>query len=167
MLPDGTKPLPEPMWTYHVWGPVTITWGQFHKRQLSHQQIRLASKRVIQNWNSDLPRANELNRYQYEIYGALTIYGIHTRLMLAETNINELFFTSNRTIWMLYVIGYHFWTQYRADSRFAPSQRETGFTDELFAFIKAIANMWAKNSCVNPMFINIYSIGVSVIFIAF
>ena len=29
LLPDGTKPLPEPMLTYHQWGPVTITWGQF------------------------------------------------------------------------------------------------------------------------------------------
>ena len=25
LLPDGTKPLPEPMLTYHLYGPVTIT----------------------------------------------------------------------------------------------------------------------------------------------
>ena len=30
LLPDGTKPLPEPMLTYHKYIPVTITWGQFH-----------------------------------------------------------------------------------------------------------------------------------------
>ena len=29
LLPDGTKPLPEPMLTYHQSGPVAFTWGQF------------------------------------------------------------------------------------------------------------------------------------------
>ena len=33
LLPDGTKPLPEPMLTYHQ-GPVTFIWGQFHKNYL-------------------------------------------------------------------------------------------------------------------------------------
>ena len=27
LLPDGTKPLPEPMLTYHQEGPVTFIWG--------------------------------------------------------------------------------------------------------------------------------------------
>ena len=27
MLPDGTKPLLEPMLTYYQWGQVTIIWG--------------------------------------------------------------------------------------------------------------------------------------------
>ena len=37
-----TKPLPEPMLTYHLWGPVTTTRGQFHMRYLNHQfQIML------------------------------------------------------------------------------------------------------------------------------
>ena len=30
LVPDGTKPLPEPMLTYHQWGPVTFTWGYHH-----------------------------------------------------------------------------------------------------------------------------------------
>ena len=30
LLPDGTKPLPEPMLTYHQWGSVAFTWEQFH-----------------------------------------------------------------------------------------------------------------------------------------
>ena len=36
-LPDGTRPLPEPMLTHqlHV-GPVTLVWEQFHKMYLSH-----------------------------------------------------------------------------------------------------------------------------------
>ena len=32
LLPNGTKPLPEPMLTYHQWIPVTITSGQFRGR---------------------------------------------------------------------------------------------------------------------------------------
>ena len=27
LLPDGTKPLPEPMLTHHQWSPVTFNWG--------------------------------------------------------------------------------------------------------------------------------------------
>ena len=32
LLPDGTKPLPEPMLTYHQSSPVAFTWGQFHTK---------------------------------------------------------------------------------------------------------------------------------------
>ena len=32
LLPDGTKPLPEPMLTHNQWDPLTITWKQIHKR---------------------------------------------------------------------------------------------------------------------------------------
>ena len=31
LLPDGTKPLPEPIMTNHQWGLVAFTWGQFHR----------------------------------------------------------------------------------------------------------------------------------------
>ena len=37
LLPDDTKPLPEPMLTYHKYGPVTFIWGQLHQRCPSHQ----------------------------------------------------------------------------------------------------------------------------------
>ena len=47
LLPDDTKPSPEPMLTYHQWGPVIFIWGQFHKRYLSHQSLRLAKILVI------------------------------------------------------------------------------------------------------------------------
>ena len=40
----GTKPVPEPMLTYHQWGPVTFTQGQFLKRYLSHQWLKWAWK---------------------------------------------------------------------------------------------------------------------------
>ena len=32
LLPDGTKPLPEPMLTNHQWGLVVFTWEQFHSK---------------------------------------------------------------------------------------------------------------------------------------
>ena len=30
LLPDSTEPIPEPVLTYHQWGPVAFIWGQFH-----------------------------------------------------------------------------------------------------------------------------------------
>ena len=36
LLPDGTKPLPEPMLTYHQSGTVTFIGGQF--QEISHHQ---------------------------------------------------------------------------------------------------------------------------------
>ena len=39
LLPDGTKPLPQPMLTYHQKGVVTFFWGQFHSRYLSYQSL--------------------------------------------------------------------------------------------------------------------------------
>ena len=44
LLPDGTKPLPEPMLTHLQWGLVAFIWGQFHKRYLSHHSLKLAWK---------------------------------------------------------------------------------------------------------------------------
>ena len=32
LLPQGTRPLPEPMLTYHQWDPVSFTWVQFHRK---------------------------------------------------------------------------------------------------------------------------------------
>ena len=40
LLPDGTKPLPEPMLTGHPWSSVTFTEGQFHKQCLDHQSLK-------------------------------------------------------------------------------------------------------------------------------
>ena len=47
LLPDGTKPLPEPMSTYHKWGPVTISWGQFQERPLSQELLEWTYKLLI------------------------------------------------------------------------------------------------------------------------
>ena len=44
LIPDSIKPLPEPILTYHQWGQVIITWGQFHKRYVRNQLLKSAWK---------------------------------------------------------------------------------------------------------------------------
>ena len=36
LLPDGTKPLPELVLTYHLQGPVVFIWGQFYNIYLNY-----------------------------------------------------------------------------------------------------------------------------------
>ena len=50
LLPDGTKPLPEPMLTDHQWSPVTFILGKFHKRCLNHQSLKCVRKLHAQNF---------------------------------------------------------------------------------------------------------------------
>ena len=40
LLPDGTKPLPKPMLTYHQWGSVIHTWDQFHRKCSRYQLVK-------------------------------------------------------------------------------------------------------------------------------
>ena len=61
LLPDSTKPLPEPMLTYHQWGPMKITWGKFHKRYFRHKSLKIAWKLRYLKFHANLPGANELN----------------------------------------------------------------------------------------------------------
>ena len=44
LLPDGTKPLPEPVLTYHHLGTVMFIWGQIRLRYHSYQSLKLAWK---------------------------------------------------------------------------------------------------------------------------
>ena len=60
LLPDCTKPLSEPMLSYHQWCPLTIAWRQFQKRCLSHQLLQLVWKLFLLKFHSNLPGANEL-----------------------------------------------------------------------------------------------------------
>ena len=39
LLPDGTKPLPEPMLTYHQQGPMAFITGWSSLKYLSHQIV--------------------------------------------------------------------------------------------------------------------------------
>ena len=54
-----TKPLHETMLTYHLSGSMTFVGGQFHKRYINHQSLKLFWKSLISNniqifWGSEL-----------------------------------------------------------------------------------------------------------------
>ena len=40
LLPEGTKPLPEPMLTYHQWGPVAFIRGYYHEKIWRYQSVK-------------------------------------------------------------------------------------------------------------------------------
>ena len=62
LLPEGTKPLPEPMLTYHQLGLVAFIWGKFHRRYYSHHSlVSLKVTYLKLNWN--LSGANELTHW--------------------------------------------------------------------------------------------------------
>ena len=65
LLPDGTKPLPEPKLTDHQWSPVTFILGQFHKSCLNHQSLNLL-KNYISKFHSNFPGANELTHWSLD-----------------------------------------------------------------------------------------------------
>ena len=39
LLPDGTKPLPEPMLTSHSWGSMAFTWEQFQSEHPIYNSV--------------------------------------------------------------------------------------------------------------------------------
>ena len=53
LLPDGTKPLPEPMLTDHQWSPVAFILGQFQKTCLNHQSLKSVWKCPRGQWVED------------------------------------------------------------------------------------------------------------------
>ena len=61
LLPDGTKPLPEPMLTYHQLGPVAFIWGYYHKKIWKYQSEKQDWKLDFFKSQQDLPGDNELN----------------------------------------------------------------------------------------------------------
>ena len=64
LLPDGTKPLAEPMSTDNQLGPVTFISGQFHKKYLNHQSQKWVWIPIYLKFHLNLPGANELrNNY--------------------------------------------------------------------------------------------------------
>ena len=48
LLLDGIKPIPEPIFTPHVWGPVSFIWGQFRNKYLIYKSLKLAWKLALQ-----------------------------------------------------------------------------------------------------------------------
>ena len=63
MLPDGTKPLFEPMLIYHQWGSATTIRGQHPKRYFGHQYLELSSK-LFYKMSFKSPRGLRVNQFQ-------------------------------------------------------------------------------------------------------
>ena len=61
LLPDGTKPLPEPILTNHKWGLVAFTWEQFHRKCPRYLSLIWVWKIANSRFQLQLPGANELN----------------------------------------------------------------------------------------------------------
>ena len=77
LLPDGTKPLPEPMLTNHKWGLVAFTWGQFHGKCSRYLSFVWLWKMINLRLQLHLPGTNELshiknNRTQLHITDPLS-----------------------------------------------------------------------------------------------
>ena len=59
MLPDGTKPLPEPLVTYHGWDFVAFTCRRFHRKPPRYLSLIWVSKCINFILQQHLPEANE------------------------------------------------------------------------------------------------------------
>ena len=60
LLPDGTKPLPEPMLTYHQLGRVAFTWWQYSLEMLTMSLAKRGLKITHLKSQPHLPRGKEL-----------------------------------------------------------------------------------------------------------
>ena len=60
-LPDSIEPLPEPLLTYHNWGFLAFTWGQFHRKCSRYLSLIWLRKLLIWDQTATSHRANELN----------------------------------------------------------------------------------------------------------
>ena len=54
LLPDGTKPSPEPILAYHQWGPLTFSCGE-------KKLLWAVSQKLLWIWQPHIPVDNELN----------------------------------------------------------------------------------------------------------
>ena len=61
LLPDGNKPLPEPMLTYHQSGPETFTWGQFTRDTWAINYYNRLENHL--RFHSSLPGVNEFTHW--------------------------------------------------------------------------------------------------------
>ena len=60
LLPDGTKPSPEPMWTNYHWGLVAFTWDQLHRQCWKYYSLIWVWLLLFQYQRPPLPGANKL-----------------------------------------------------------------------------------------------------------
>ena len=62
LVPDGSKPLPEPMLNYDQKCLVASNLGQFNKASFSHQFMKISLKITNLKFHQNLPGANEFSR---------------------------------------------------------------------------------------------------------
>ena len=87
LLPDGTKPLPEPVLTDHQLGPLTFIWGQFHMRYLCPESQEIICKLIICNFIKISRVMSKNNLYQTtnkynKVQKVCMISGIYCDLMI-------------------------------------------------------------------------------------
>ena len=61
LLPDGTKPLPEPILTSHEWGSMAFTWEQFSQWLPKQLFGKMSLKIILSELLPYFPWTNELN----------------------------------------------------------------------------------------------------------
>ena len=102
LLPDGTKPLPEPMWTYHQWFPLTFIWGHYRKQNLKlHFYTPVWNPFAKRTYNA-MAMSVRLSPLQYH-FKSLHIISRHYKKSLLRSQIyhgyEELSTDTNYPIW--------------------------------------------------------------------
>ena len=103
LLPDGTKPLPEPMLTDHQWSPVKFIWAGGISQEIPQPLItKISMKITYLKFLSNLPRANELRACKSNY--------IHVELWYMITHPNHKF--NSRLDKLLLKLGYEVRVQF-------------------------------------------------------
>ena len=70
LLPDGTKPLPEPKLTCHQWSLVALTWQQFNcsRYRFIRMSLKIALLRLYPHLTEDNIRPCNLVNYTVEVH---------------------------------------------------------------------------------------------------
>ena len=92
----------KPMLTYHQWGLLTFSWGQFHKRYLSHHWLKLAWKLYLPQIKLKSPGANELTHcdaiWHHRICSAL-VHLLACCLMAPSHYLYQCWLIINEVLW--------------------------------------------------------------------
>ena len=77
LLPDGSKPLPEPMLTSPQWSSVAFNWDQLHSKCSRYYSLRMALKIMLLKLLPHLPGANELTHLHLVLHICASQSGQH------------------------------------------------------------------------------------------
>ena len=85
--PDGTKPIPEPMLTYHQWDLLAFTWGKFHQKCSRYLSLIWVWKLLIHYYD----HISQWPMSQLDI--SLNSYTIITSKVIPDTGINQILYS--------------------------------------------------------------------------